>query len=99
MVACNRLRIEPADGSPPIDYRIVDRGVETRILRASEGMVEAQGQWQLLTPEELNSRMTHTVVARWLRDRMGIYRLARVCNRHVSSANSGVEDSSGPVAA
>src|SRR5262249_25742868 len=82
MLARNRLRIDPGDGSPAVDYRIENGFVESRTPAIEK-------QWQRLTPEQLTSRvMADTVVLRWLRHRIGVYRLIRACNQDSSSPNN-----------
>ena len=89
-MACNILRIDLGDGSPVVDYRIERDGVETRTLRA-----ENEKPWQRLTPEQLTSQvMGDTIVAHWLRCRMGIHdcsehALLIVCNQQ--SKDSQIE--------
>jgi len=87
MPACNRLRIDPCDGTRVVDYRIENGWVESRTLETgpSKGTATDQ-QWRRLTPEELSSHvMADTVVARWLRGRMGVYRLMQACNERVAA--------------
>src|SRR3954465_12521984 len=50
-----------------------------RSSQATQGSLAAGKQWQRLTPKQLTSHiiMSNTVVARWLRRRMGVYRLIR----------------------
>jgi len=89
MLACNRLLIDPCDGSPVVDYRIENGGVESRTLEAAERGTTTEKRWQRLTPEQLSSHvMADSVVAQWLRRRMGVPRLIRAC---VSSANDGAQ--------
>jgi hypothetical protein len=78
-LTCNTLRIDRGDGSPIVDYRIENGCLETRTLnRRAE--VDRGSEWQPVTPEQLSSHvMSNTVVARWLRRRMGIHRLLRAC--------------------
>ncbi len=87
-MGCNRLRIDLCDGSPVADYRIEDEWVESRTLEtAAECPTATDERWQRLTPEQLSSHvMADTVVAQWLRRRMGVHRLVRACS---SSANNG----------
>jgi hypothetical protein len=82
MLACNRLRIDRDDGSAVADYRIEDDRVESRTLHTStDGSSNTEKQWQRLTPEQLSSHiMRDTVVARWLRRRMGVHPLIRACS-------------------
>jgi hypothetical protein len=80
MLACNRLLIDPCDGSPVVDYRIENGGVESRTLEAAEMDTTTEKRWQRLTPEQLRSHvMADTVVAQWLRRRMGVHRLIQAC--------------------
>jgi hypothetical protein len=89
MLAFNRLRIDPGNGSPTVDYRIENGFVESRILgrdATKRSTLAIEKQWQRLTPEQLTSRlMADTVLLRWLRHRMGVYRLIRACNQGSSS--------------
>ncbi len=94
-MACNNLRIDLGDGSPVVDYRIERDGVETRTLRA-----ENEKPWQRLTPEQLTSQvMADTIVAHWLRCRMGIHRLLRACTHSSSYAINSAKDCSDRTAA
>jgi hypothetical protein len=78
MLACKRLRIDPCDGSPVVDYRIENGWVERHTL---ETVVTREERWQRLTPEQLSCHvMANTVVAQWLSRRMGVHRLIRACN-------------------
>jgi hypothetical protein len=90
MLACNRLRIDRDDGSSALDYRIEDDRVESRTLEIGKQASPVTGkEWQLLTPEQLTALiMSDTVVAQWLRRRMGVYRLVRACNQHLSSGSA-----------
>jgi hypothetical protein len=95
IMACNNLRIDLGDGSSVVDYRIENDCVETRTLEA-----ENEKPWQRLTPEQLTSQvMADTVVARWLRRRMGVHRLLRACTHSLSYAVNSVKDSSDRTAA
>ena len=88
MLAFNRLRIDPGNGSQAVDYRIKKGFVESRTVEtdaAKRSSPAIERQWRRLTPEQLVSRLTSdTVVLRWLRHRMGVYRLIRAC-QHSSS--------------
>jgi hypothetical protein len=98
MLACNRLRIDPGNGSPAVDYRIEDGFVESRTLEMDATKIEKQ--WQRLTPEQLTFRvMADTVVAHWLCQRMGVHRLIRACNQDSSSPNNPVVESSNRIEA
>jgi hypothetical protein len=99
MLAFNRLRIDPGNGSPAVDYRIENGFVESRTLETDTtkrgGTFAIEKQWQRLTPEQLTSRlMADTVLLRWLRQRMGVYRVIRACNQDSSSPNNPALESS-----
>jgi hypothetical protein len=81
MLECNRLRLDPGNGSGVVDYRIENGCVESRTLEAhAEGSCVADEKWQPLTPEELSSHVVEDpILARWLSRRMGIFRLVRAC--------------------
>jgi hypothetical protein len=98
MLSCKRLRIDPCDGSPVVDYRIENDGVESRTLETTaEDGTTREGGWQRLTPEHLSSHvMADTVVAQWLCCRMGVHRLIRACN---SCADKGVQEGTERIAA
>jgi len=83
MLACKRLRID-LDGSLAVDYRIENGRVEQRTVGvAAEGIEEKE--WQPLTSEQVSSHvLAGTVVARWLRRRIGVFRLMRVCSQSSS---------------
>ena len=102
MLTFNRLRIDPGNGCPPVDYRIKKGFVESRTVEtdpAKRSTPAIEKQWQRLTPEQLTSRvMADTVVLRWLRHRMGVYRLIRAC-QDSSSRNSPALESSNRTAA
>ncbi len=79
MLACNKLRIDSRDGSPVLEYRIEDDRVETRTLDTN---------WRQLPPEEISSHVAaNTVVAEWLRRRMGLHKLLRSCNPGLLGTN------------
>ena len=98
MLACNRLRIDPCDGSPVVDYRIDNGCVESRTLETGvEEGAAPDKQWEQVTPEQLSSHvMANTAVAQWLLSRLGVHRLIRACT---SSADDEVQESSEQIAA
>jgi hypothetical protein len=80
-----RLRLEPDNGSPITEYRINNATVAVRTVdlnrRSDQDHDEASG-WQQLTPEQLRFHVErHTVVAEWLKRRLGWRRLLRECAR------------------
>ena len=94
MLACNTLRIDPGDGSPATEYRVEDDHVECR-QRPADASGAAKKPWQPLTSEQISSHiMSDTVVAYWLRRRMGFRRLLRACNPESSFVNNEIPDRS-----
>jgi CheY-like chemotaxis protein len=76
---CNILRIDPGNGSPVIEYRITNEGVETRIVRANDNF-DSPSEWQRLTGKQLTSHvLADTTLAYWLRRRVGVHKLVRAC--------------------
>jgi hypothetical protein len=71
------LRLEAADGADGKEYRIYDGQVEVRRLQCSG---EDDWCWHRITPEELTAHVNaKTVVAEWLKRRIGWRRLLRAC--------------------
>jgi hypothetical protein len=103
MLAVNRLRIDPGNGSPAVDYRIESGFVESRTLEmdgTKRSTLTIEHLWQRLTPEQLTSRViADTVLLRWLRHRMGVCRLIRACNQDSASPNNPALESSSRTAA
>lgn len=98
MLMCNRLRIDSGRGSPVVEYRIENDGIESRTLNCEGGIGETA--WRRLTSEQISSHvMADTVVARWLRRRMGVYRLLRSCTPEFYDVNSEAGCATRPVAA
>jgi hypothetical protein len=76
MQNCNTLRIDPADGSIVTEYRIDGRNVQSRQVHGDD-----HGDWEQLTPQQLTAHvLANTVVAYWLRRRMGVHQLVRACS-------------------
>ena len=94
MLAFNRLRIDPDDGCPAVEYRIDDDHVDSRVLdSAHERSGAIEPPWQRLTPEQLRSHvMADTAVARWLSRRMGVHRLIRACNQDSPFAHGDLQE-------
>ena len=102
MLASNRLRIDPGNGRPAIDYRIENDFVESRTLEfdAAQRTVSAAEPWRRLTPAQLTSRvMADKVVAQWLQHKLGLHRLIRACNQSLSSPAESSRKSSTRTAA
>jgi hypothetical protein len=94
MLVWNKLRIDPNDGSPVVEYRIENGRVERRTLGASaQGSTTIEAQWQRLTPEQLTSHvMANTVIAHWLSRRLGARSLIRACTQHSSGVSRGAQE-------
>lgn len=71
------LRLEASSGSE--EYRIYEGLIEVRKLkRPREG--ESEGEWQRLSHTDLAAHVhENSVVAQWLRKRIGWQRLLRLC--------------------
>lgn len=98
-MACNKLRIDPNDGSSVLEYRIEDGQVERRTVEtpALEGAA-TEPQWQQLTTAQLASHvMANTVVAYWLSRRLGIYSLLRAAGQLPESLNDETQEFPRPV--
>ena len=79
MLAWNKLRLDPGNGSVVEDYRIEDGEVEMRAIDLKHDF-EGHRRWQRLTKEQLVAHvMGNTVVAQWLQRRMGVQSLLRTC--------------------
>jgi hypothetical protein len=89
MLDFHRLRIDPGDGYPVMDYRIQNSCVECRVVEMdTEVGLESSGEWKQVTPKELSAHvMADTVVARWLRRRLGVFPLVRACHADYAAAN------------
>jgi hypothetical protein len=70
------LRLEATDGNGE-EYRIYDGQVEVRQLEAA---FDDDGAWRHVAPEELTLHVNRgTVLAEWLKQRLGWRRLLRAC--------------------
>jgi hypothetical protein len=80
MLECNKLRVDPGNGCPALEYRVEGGSVECRVV--GSGVEEL---WLPLSSEQLASHVTEgTVVAHWLRRRIGVHRLLQACNQDAS---------------
>jgi hypothetical protein len=71
------LRLEAANGAEGKEYRICDGQIEVRGLECSS---KDDWCWHRVTPEELTAHVNAgTVVAEWLKRRLGWRRLLRAC--------------------
>ena len=93
-MTCTKLRIDPNDGSPVLEYRVEDGRVERRTVEiATPVSTASEVQWQRLTPEQLTSHvMANTVVAHWVSRRLGVRSLIRACNQHSSGVSNGAQE-------
>ena len=95
--ASMRLRLEPADGSPVKEYRIMDGSVEVRMLEPKGGPDPRESAWLRLTPDQLSIHVErNTVVAQWLECRLGWRRLLQACVSQESSMWEVAEDTNRP---
>jgi len=71
------LRLEAADEAEGKEYRIYDGQIEVRTLECS---AEDDWCWHSVAPEELTAHVNSgTVLAEWLKTRLGWRRLLRAC--------------------
>lgn len=99
MLVSNRLRIDPGNGIPAVEYRIENGFVETRTLETRSSVMansdpsSFEGQWQRLTPQQLTSRvLQNRVVAHWLRNKMGLHQLVRACSQEFSDPSYALDE-------
>ena len=95
MLAFNRLRVDPGDGSPVQDYRIENGHVEMRLVDFNMKYAhQGEGRWRRLSREQLSWHVVgDTAVARWLQRRMGLHSLIRVCAQTSCSEDESSSDS------
>jgi len=94
------LRLEAANGSGVDEYRIYEDGVEVRKLcgGVEKGDLELAGEclsdeWQRLSPRDLTDHVrNNTVVAQWLKHRLGWRRLLRACADPQTLQELGIPD-------
>jgi hypothetical protein len=73
------LRLKATDGSGIDEYRISEGTIEVRRVQRS-GEPASDDEWRVLTHRELADHVKHgTVVAQWLRKRIGWRRLLQAC--------------------
>jgi len=86
------LRLEAADRSGVEEYRIYEGAIEVRQLQRSPEN-ESDDTWQRLTHTQLAEHVKDdTVVAKWLRHRMGWQRLLRACINPQTLAEFGIAE-------
>src|SRR5215472_3106569 len=77
-MSCNKLRVDPNDGSPVMEYRIEGGTVERRAFGNPQERGTLAARWERLTREQLASHLVaNTVVAYWLCRRLGLDWLLR----------------------
>jgi hypothetical protein len=88
-MACNRLRIDPNNGSPVLEYRIEHGFVERRTLATdAPEKIAAQGQWQRFTPDQLAALIiASSVFAQWLYYRLGTRAVLPTSSPHLKSGH------------
>ena len=94
------LRLEAANSSGVEEYRIYEDGVQVRKLCCGEekGDLELAGEhlsneWQRLSPDDLTHHVKdNTVVAQWLKHRLGWRRLLRACSDPQTLQEFGIPD-------
>ena len=93
------LRLEAADGSESEEYRIHGGDIEVRRARRfpeydSDGQPSSDEDWQTLTAGELSTHVQeNSLVAQWLRHRIGWRRLILACADQQTRATFGIEES------
>ncbi len=86
------LRLEAADGSGIEEYRIQDGDIEVRRVQRAVERGRCDDDWQPLTPRQLAAHVQdNTVVAQWLRHRIGWRRLLLACSDQQTLQNFGIE--------
>ena len=94
------LRLEASNGSGVEEYRIYEDAVEVRKLRCGEEKddlelagEQASDEWQRLLPRDLSAHVrNNTVVAQWLKHRLGWRRLLRACTDPETLQEFGILD-------
>ncbi len=85
------LRLEAANGSGVEEYRIYEGVIEVRTVRSSEPI--SDGSWRRLSHVELSAHVKdETVVAQWLRQRIGWRRLLLACTNPQTLEEFGIAD-------
>jgi hypothetical protein len=96
------LRLEATNGSSVEEYRVYEDAVEVRRLCCGEekGDLELAAEhlsddWQRLSPGDLTDHVkNNTVVAQWLKHRIGWRRLLRACADPQTLQEFGIPDNS-----
>ncbi len=73
------LRLEAVTGDPMLEYRIDNGKIEVRKFQPQYSN-DPEPEWQAMKPEQLRMHVERkTVVAEWLKRRLGWRRLLRAC--------------------
>ncbi len=84
------LRLEAVDGSGLEEYRIHEGAIEVRKLRAYDA---SEGNWERVTHAQLAAHVKEdTVVAQWLRKRIGWQRLLLACTNPQTLEEFGIAE-------
>ena len=88
------LRLEAADGSGVEEYRVHDGDIEVRQTRLPLEHAQPEEQWRRLSASEIADHVDgNTVVAEWLRHRIGWQRLLLACTDKETRELFGVSES------
>jgi hypothetical protein len=96
------LRLEATDGAGVEEYRIFEDAIEVRKLRCGEEKDDVElaaehvsDEWERLSHEALTEHVkNNTVVAQWLKHRIGWRRLLRACTDPQTLQEFGIPDNS-----
>lgn len=94
------LRLEAEDGSGVAEYRVYEDAIEVRHLHSGEERDDAEvtgeqvsDEWQRLSHTDLTAHVkNNTVVAQWLKHRLGWRRLLYACTDPQILRDFGVPD-------
>lgn|SRR5262245_30517145 len=85
------LRLEAANSAEAEEYRIHDGDIEVRTIRRYAGHGPSEDDWQQLSHNELANHVhDNTVVAQWLRHRIGWRRLLLKCTDQQTLQQFGI---------
>ena len=87
------LRLEATNGSGGEEYRIREDEVEVRAVNTSSANYVSDDDWQPLSSSDLADHVQrNTVVAQWLRHRIGWRRLLLKCTDQETLQRYGVAE-------
>jgi len=88
------LRLEATNGSGGEEYRIREDEIEVRPVNTSSAKYVSDDDWQPLSSSDLADHVQrNTVVAQWLRHRIGWRRLLLKCTDRETMQRYGVAES------